>query len=76
MTNSYDTGRLDLPFVGISTFGKRPYQPDWSRFEQRFKRKWRRLVTPSGLWPTLLSPQEAARGRGYLVSLLPVWSLV
>lgn len=30
MTNSYDTGRLNLPFVGISTFGKRPYQPDWS----------------------------------------------
>lgn len=21
--------RLNLPFVGISTFGKRPYQPDW-----------------------------------------------
>ncbi|MGA0542725.1 agmatinase [Neotabrizicola sp. VNH66] len=30
MTNSYDTGRLNLPFVGISTFGKRPYQADWS----------------------------------------------
>ena len=28
--NSYDTGRLDLPFVGIATFGKRPYQADWS----------------------------------------------
>ena len=31
--NSYDTGRLDLPFVGIATFGKRPYQPDWERIE-------------------------------------------
>ena len=30
MTNSYDTGRLNLPFVGISTFGKRPYIADWS----------------------------------------------
>lgn len=30
MTNSYDTGRLDLPFVGISTFGKRPYVSDWA----------------------------------------------
>lgn len=29
--HSYDTGRLDLPFVGIATFGKRPYQPDWDR---------------------------------------------
>lgn len=29
----YETGRLNLPFVGISTFGKRPYQPDWSRIE-------------------------------------------
>ena len=28
--HGYEGGRLDLPFVGISTFGKRPYQPDWS----------------------------------------------
>ncbi|MFD2739278.1 agmatinase [Sulfitobacter aestuarii] len=27
--HGYDKGRLDLPFVGISTFGKRPYEPDW-----------------------------------------------
>ncbi|UOA27372.1 agmatinase [Pseudosulfitobacter sp. DSM 107133] len=33
MANSYDSGRLDLPFVGISTFGKRPYQPDWDALE-------------------------------------------
>ena len=33
MSNSYDSGRLDLPFVGISTFGKRPYQPDWSQID-------------------------------------------
>ena len=25
MTNTYDKGRLNLPFVGIATFGKRPY---------------------------------------------------
>ena len=24
MTNAYETGRLNLPFVGIATFGKRP----------------------------------------------------
>ena len=30
MAHSYDTGRLNLPFVGISTFGKRPYVEDWS----------------------------------------------
>lgn len=29
MSHGYDTGRLNLPFVGISTFGKRPYEPDW-----------------------------------------------
>ncbi len=29
MANAYETGRLNLPFVGIATFGKRPYQPDW-----------------------------------------------
>jgi agmatinase len=27
--HGYERGRLDLPFVGIATFGKRPYQPDW-----------------------------------------------
>ncbi|MED5531645.1 MAG: arginase family protein, partial [Pseudomonadota bacterium] len=27
--NNYDKGRLDLPFVGISTFGKRQYVSDW-----------------------------------------------
>ncbi|NPD15621.1 agmatinase [Xinfangfangia sp. D13-10-4-6] len=25
--------RLNLPFVGISTFGKNPYQPDWSQID-------------------------------------------
>ena len=33
MTNSYDKGRLNLPFVGISTFGKRPYVEDWSSID-------------------------------------------
>ncbi|MEO9896542.1 MAG: agmatinase [Paracoccaceae bacterium] len=33
MNNSYDTGRLDLPFVGIATFGKRPYVSDWTKIE-------------------------------------------
>ncbi len=33
MANSYDTGRLNLPFVGISTFGKSPYQPDWEAID-------------------------------------------
>jgi agmatinase len=28
--HGYETGRLNLPFVGIATFGKRPYQADWS----------------------------------------------
>jgi agmatinase len=28
--HGYDSGRLNLPFVGISTFGKRPYVQDWS----------------------------------------------
>jgi agmatinase len=33
MTNAYDTGRLNLPFVGISTFGKRPYVQDWRQID-------------------------------------------
>ena len=28
--HGYEGGRLDLPFVGISTFGKRPYVTDWN----------------------------------------------
>ncbi len=31
--NDYDAGRLNLPFVGIATFGKRPYVQDWSKIE-------------------------------------------
>lgn len=30
-THGYEGGRLNLPFVGISTFGKKPYVEDWSR---------------------------------------------
>ncbi|MEM9100116.1 MAG: agmatinase [Pseudomonadota bacterium] len=33
MSHGYETGRLNLPFVGISTFGKKPYQPDWSAID-------------------------------------------
>ncbi|SDU26376.1 agmatinase [Stappia sp. ES.058] len=31
--HSYQTGRLNLPFVGIATFGKRPYCEDWSHID-------------------------------------------
>jgi agmatinase len=31
--NSYDNGRLDLPFVGICSFGKRPICTDWARID-------------------------------------------
>ncbi|MGH1354923.1 MAG: agmatinase [Thalassovita sp.] len=33
MAHGYESGRLDLPFVGIATFGKRPYQHDWDQLE-------------------------------------------
>ena len=33
MSHGYDSGRLNLPFVGIATFGKYPYQPDWSAID-------------------------------------------
>ncbi len=29
----YETGRLNLPFVGIATFGKKPYVEDWSAID-------------------------------------------
>lgn len=29
VAHAYETGRLNLPFVGIATFGKRPYVEDW-----------------------------------------------
>ena len=31
--HGYETGRLNLPFVGIATFGKRPYVEDWSAID-------------------------------------------
>ncbi len=31
--HGYEGGRLDLPFVGISTFGKRPYVADWTSID-------------------------------------------
>ena len=31
--HGYETGRLNLPFVGIATFGKRPFVEDWTRVE-------------------------------------------
>lgn len=31
--HSYESGRLDLPFVGIPTFAKRPYVADWSALD-------------------------------------------
>ena len=33
MTNEYEKGRLNLPFVGICTFGKYPYVSDWSNLK-------------------------------------------
>jgi agmatinase len=33
MAHSYEKGRLNLPFVGISTFAKSPYQPDWDAID-------------------------------------------
>ena len=31
--NTYDQGRLDLPFVGICSFGKRPICTDWAKID-------------------------------------------
>jgi agmatinase len=36
MAHGYESGRLNLPFVGISTFGKNPYQPDWTKIDADF----------------------------------------
>ena len=33
MSHSYKTGRLNLPFVGLPTFGKNPYVADWETIE-------------------------------------------
>lgn len=33
MAHGYESGRLNLPFVGICTFGKFPYQPDWDAID-------------------------------------------
>lgn len=36
MAHGYETGRLNLPFTGIATFGKRPYVEDWSAITADF----------------------------------------
>lgn len=33
MGHGYESGRLNLPFVGISTFGKYPYVEDWTKID-------------------------------------------
>ena len=33
MTHGYEHGRLDLPFVGFCTFGKRPICQDWDKID-------------------------------------------
>jgi agmatinase len=33
MAHGYESGRLDLPFVGICTFGKYPLQLDWDKID-------------------------------------------
>jgi len=33
MAHGYDTGRLNLPFVGICSFGKYPIELDWDRID-------------------------------------------
>lgn len=33
MPNDYDAGRLNLPFVGIATFGKYPYVENWDAID-------------------------------------------
>lgn len=32
-THGYETGRLNLPFVGIATFAKKPYVADWDAID-------------------------------------------
>jgi len=34
--HGYEAGRLNLPFVGLCSFGKYPYQPDWSAIDADF----------------------------------------
>ena len=34
--HGYDSGRLNLPFVGLCSFGKYPYQPDWDAINADF----------------------------------------
>ena len=34
--HGYESGRLNLPFVGLCSFGKFPYQPDWDKIDADF----------------------------------------
>jgi len=63
--HGYETGRLNLPFVGLCSFGKYPYQPDWSSIDADFAILAHRLIlAPNfGLVQDLVPAVSAKRQR-------------
>ena len=44
--NIYDKGRLNLPFVGICTFGKYKYIEDWDKIKSIYWRVYSPATRP------------------------------
>ena len=71
--HGYETGRLNLPFVGLCSFGKYPYQPDWSSIDADFAILGAPfdLVLNSGLVQDLV-PVVSAKHQLYFRSAMQV----
>ena len=61
--HGYEKGRLNLPFVGIATFGKYPYIEDWSRIavEGALAARGARTIRLCESAPNYLTPGVDAR---------------
>ena len=59
--HGYEAGRLNLPFVGLCSFGKFPYQPDWGSIDADFAITARLLRILCAAWsiPTHLNARNA-----------------
>ena len=65
--HGYEGGRLNLPFVGLCSFGKYPYQPDWTAIDADFAVLGRRSISArnSGRGQDLARAGSAKRQRSF-----------
>ena len=71
--HGYEAGRLNLPFVGISTFGKRPYVADWDAIEADVAILGApSILAPNGAPVRASVRAQSAKPQLYFLSVMPV----